>query len=448
MSDRNLYDLSHFSHRCGKIGRLQTISILPIVAGDSMEIDLDGIVRLSPFRKEVVSETQVDLFAFYVPYRHVYGSDFIDMVKQGYDETVTLGGVALSSGERDCAFLTLNEAPASIPKWLLQGYNRIWDRYFRVPSFPQDTDYETYPTGSSANAKDYRLYGRLCARLPHILNGGNYVSNATESAWRDLTETDATVSGPVFEGATASFDIRDVAKIQGQLKSEIERTWMSERYTDLLEKVWGTGVNIDADQRPELVFRETFMMSGHDVDGHDDAALGTYIGKTVSRCSMNIPRKYFAEHGTLWIMGLLRFPLVNAYEKHPLATTVNPSGVDLLADPLVWAEREPVAQDPSNWVSGSTAYWDKTETPGLLEPYGQHYRAHNNYVHRNFADIPGYPFSRVLYDDPEQVYYHAAEDYSDVFQTSQLGHWQLHARLNVKALRHVPDVLTSIYAGT
>jgi hypothetical protein len=48
LDNRNAYDLSHFSFSLGAIGSLQTLSVVPIVAGDSMQLDLQGVFRLSP----------------------------------------------------------------------------------------------------------------------------------------------------------------------------------------------------------------------------------------------------------------------------------------------------------------------------------------------------------------------------------------------------------------
>lgn len=441
---RNAFDLSHQIHRCGEIGRLQMLSCIPVVAGDSFEIDLDGIIRLSPFRKEVVAETQVDICAFYQPYRHHYGDDWVNFVKRGYDENITFTGVSTTSGERDLAFLGLNEAPATLPKWLVSMYNWVWDRYYRVPSFAQDANYETLPSGTTDAARAWRRYGRLCARLPHILNGGNLVDSDGGNPSRDITDNDSNVD--IIEGSPRTFDIRDLARVQSEYKSEIDRTWFAERYNDIMG-IWGTNPNTDADERPEMLFRETFMMSGVDVDGGDDAALGSYIGKTVQRANMRIPRKYFDEHGAIMILALVRFPIVHAYEVHPLAVSPNPSAQYWLADPTVWAELEPTEQDPSLWLSNTANPFPK-DNGDLMEPWGQHYRFHPNSVHLNFANIPGYPFTKWPMSTADQAYYHQAGDYADVFQTTQLAHWQLHARVNVMAYRHVPDVRASIYAGT
>ena len=51
MLDRCSYDLGHFTIQCGAIGALQTLSLIPVCAGDSFEIDFNGVFRLSPLRR-------------------------------------------------------------------------------------------------------------------------------------------------------------------------------------------------------------------------------------------------------------------------------------------------------------------------------------------------------------------------------------------------------------
>ena len=70
MPDRNLFDLSHYSLMAGNIGRLQTLSLIPIVAGDSITLNLDTVIRLTQLRRDMVIDAKVDLFAFYIPHRH------------------------------------------------------------------------------------------------------------------------------------------------------------------------------------------------------------------------------------------------------------------------------------------------------------------------------------------------------------------------------------------
>src|SRR5205823_13989365 len=73
-AERMPHDLSHLGFLAGQIGRLITISTTPVIAGDSFEMDAVGALRLSPLRRGLAIVSTVDIFTFYVPYRHVYGS--------------------------------------------------------------------------------------------------------------------------------------------------------------------------------------------------------------------------------------------------------------------------------------------------------------------------------------------------------------------------------------
>src|SRR5690554_8088625 len=70
-AERMPHDLSHLGFLAGQIGRLITISTTPVVAGDSLEMDAVGALRLSPLRRGLAIASTVDIFPFYVPHRHV-----------------------------------------------------------------------------------------------------------------------------------------------------------------------------------------------------------------------------------------------------------------------------------------------------------------------------------------------------------------------------------------
>src|SRR6266704_4850202 len=73
-------DLSHLSFLAGQIGRLITISTTPVIAGDSLEMDAVGALRLSPLRRGLAIDSTLDIFTLYVPHRHVYGEQWIKFI--------------------------------------------------------------------------------------------------------------------------------------------------------------------------------------------------------------------------------------------------------------------------------------------------------------------------------------------------------------------------------
>lgn len=459
---RTTINLSHLLHICGQIGRVQTLTVVPVVGGDSLDIKLDSVLRLAATRKEITSECQVDICAFYVKHRHVLGQDaYTKWMRNGPQQAAAwpFAGISVASQYRDCFYLGIKQCDAEVNAALLRGYNFIMQRYFFVPNTydngelqlvsgsTQPYQLDFYPT-SQSYASNYRNYGTMAARLPHILNGFNPINSMTAGGFdNNLTAADY---GVIINDAAPNvgrLDIRDLGAIQARYETVQEASFFASFYDDLMQKRYHVdGLNTDADPRPDMLGRETFMLSGHDVDGTDDATLGSYVGKTVGRGGFNMQRRFFPEHGNVFILAVLRYPLVHTREQHPLLARATPDTTLVQADPRLWAEQKPVAFAPGNWIAGGSIY-----TPDIdraVQPYGQEYRYQPNRVHPNFDIIPGYPFIDWDTTNPQRWMYYSDGEYNDTFQTSQLAHWQMHARCDVTRYSHAPAPVESIFAGT
>ena len=115
------------------MGRLQTQAVIPIVAGDSVSMNVGSVVRLSALRRQLTLDAKIDTFAFFVPHRHVYGDDWIDFIKNGTDEGVTFTS-GPNANEEMYLGTPLHGTAVPIPLWLSHGYNEIWNRYFKPPN--------------------------------------------------------------------------------------------------------------------------------------------------------------------------------------------------------------------------------------------------------------------------------------------------------------------------
>ena len=129
---RTRYDLTHLSIMCGNLGQLQTRSIVPVVAGDSMKISSAAIYRTSQMRQNMILDIQIDEFIFFVPYRHVYGDNWVNFLIQGRDEGISFTTRTLTGSSQ--IFGTHTVAGQVVPLWLTQGYLNIFNRYFKHPS--------------------------------------------------------------------------------------------------------------------------------------------------------------------------------------------------------------------------------------------------------------------------------------------------------------------------
>src|SRR5207247_1181057 len=239
-AERMPHDLSHLGFLAGQIGRLITISTTPVIAGDSFEMDAVGALRLSPLRRGLAIDSTVDIFTFYVPHRHVYGEQWIKLMKDGVNATPipsvnTTGYIDLDaflgSIKPDthyittiyiyhAAFLrTINPDTNKIPKHLFHGYLNIYNNYFKAPWMPDRT--EANP--NELNQDDAR-YGFRCCHLKNIWTAP--LPPETELS-RQMTTS------------TTSIDIMGLQAAYANLHTDQERDYFMQRYHDVISSFGG-----------------------------------------------------------------------------------------------------------------------------------------------------------------------------------------------------------------
>lgn len=419
--DRYQYDLSHQSHMVGQIGRIQTHSVIPVVAGDSISIQWHGAIRLAPLVRYMTSDAKVDIVASYVPHRHSYGQQWIDFIQQGYDESITFPTIG-SSNNVACYGQPIFAA-SELPYWLVSGYNRIRNRYFRNPTDDASIVADDYVSSGDND----RFYGLLGTRLKHLWTTG--ADDDITAATREVA-----VSGGVF-------DVIDLAQTRRQLRTEIDRQWFGQYYNDTLDNVFGGSASVDADERPTLLARKTMWLSGYDIDGTGDAVLGSFTGKSINACSMSVPRKFCPEHGAIYIQSLVRFPIVSQHEAHYLAQQTQPNYLDISGDQELWQ-----AEPPRNFTTPDFFNQGNPTSLGLI-PYGQHYRTQPSVIHTDFTQQAGFAFLDVVPSSVDEARYCQDMEYDNVFQTNQFGHWQHHAAVAVQKSTVVPGPKSSMFAG-
>lgn len=421
---RTEYDLSHWSMCVGRIGRLQTLALIPVIAGDSIQIDMNSVFRLSPLRRNMYLDAQIDQYIFYVPHRHIYGQNWIDFMKLGPNENITFGTRTMTGSLYCCG---THVTPGTCPKWIPEGYLSIWNRYFKDPS---QTDLATSFFDALAEGDNSLNWGISVGHLPRVWNTGTTALTVAGDRRVSLVDTD-------------KIDLLDVAAKKGQLEQIRKREFFARRYTDVLDASFGSNVNTDADQRPTMLMHRSSWLSGYDVNGTDDATLGTYTGKGASVGQIDMPFKYIPEHGAIWCMAVVRFPPLHVKERHYLVGKSEPTYAQISGDPALYANSAPVTLNLTEYFANASL------TDAGQIPYGQWYREQPNYVHNAYGEISGHPFlEEVISDKAAQVAYISGSEYDNVFSTTQLAHWQSQGYVDSVVKRVVPDPRTSIFAGS
>ena len=452
MPKRYSHDLSHLSFQVGRVGQLQTLSVVPVVAGDSFSVDLEGVFRLSPLRRNLTMDCMVDLMAFYVPYRHIeltltgglsgaaYTNYWNDFILGGADEEVTLSSFPLTG---DYDIFGVPTISGTVPAWLPYGYTQIFNRYFRDP-----TDDSSVVLNLNNSLTDVeKRYGIYCCFPKTIWSTGVHLDLDEEDHQVDLFTSGLDDSGNFSDNiGKTKLDIIDLARVKARYHTELEREWFGQRYSDLVESQFGSKINADADERPTLVMRKTEWLTGYDVDGSDDATLGEYSGKAASICGLSFPRRYFPEHGTLWLMALLRFPPVSEHETHYLVKKSNPTYKELAGDPEIIRNEPPMQHTVGD-------FFNVTDTASIgYMPYAQWYRYHPSTVHADFDELKGFPFVIAAPTNHKQAQYYGSSfsqaNYDAMFKDIQLQHWHCQTKIEINAMRVIPPARQSIFAGT
>ena len=275
------------------------------------------------------------------------------MIKEGVDDTTVLPSKTVADHQSEVRYYGGGSIipTKTYPMHRIAGYTRIWNRYFRflklTPEIPDGwLATEALPSGHNADNSplgrtpfDDQYYGLDCARLKTPWSTG-IISG--------ITSDDHNVP------STTTMDILDLEQIKMRYKTEQQREYFTVRYNDILKGTWGSGVNIDADERPELIMRSTSSLSGYDIDGTADANLGTHSGKSISNNQINIPRKFIPEHGNIWVMALVRFPTMVQDEVHPLMKDPTPSYTSIMADPSIVSAERPFTDQIDRWMETPT----------------------------------------------------------------------------------------------
>ena len=235
---RQLKVIPNQSVTMGVVGRITTLDLRHVMAGDIATYDILANIKMTPFVRPMTIDPRIDICTFYVPHRHVYGQDWVDFIQEGEDETVTFPTV---SGAGPNGWGNSRAVPwvhaGTMPLWQIQGYTRIWNRYFRPPRAGIAERDETF----AIPANTHEIFGFQAANLPALWNIGHDTVGFP-------TNNTVTVAG--------SFTLTDLVAKSAAWENSLQREWSAHYYKDLM-KDFGGRASIDADERPEFLAQTT-----------------------------------------------------------------------------------------------------------------------------------------------------------------------------------------------
>lgn len=424
--DREICDLSHQINSVHDIGRVSCIGRFDVMPGSSLELDSTIMLRLNQLRRPLAIDPKVDVHVFYAPYRYTYGQKIIDMVENPFDFSQTFE--TTDTGITPFYFLQSQER--FIPKHLWSDFANIYNCYYRDPSqdeFDLDdpTGFVNFGGGSTwvEGTRNVKYGPRIC----HLKGWGT-----AQSHLADLDDPDYNI-----DVSGGSVDLFDLQKLRTDVKGDLFRDFYSSRYVEIIESIGGKNPHDYSDNRPELLWSESQFMSGYDINGTAGSDLGNSVGKGVSIVNLNMPRRMFTEHGTVYVLLVVRFPPIFENAKRYL-DNLNRGAHFML--PQNGSSYPPVQLTMEDlFVDGSPA------TSAGYVPFYEWYRHQPSWVHPQFFDVSTGWQHQGTPSTTEDLY--VVGDYDDMFQSLQMRHVTSSIFHKATAYHPIPSQEKSIFGG-
>lgn len=423
-----IWDLSTKNLVSLRMGRIQCVHTQYIRAGDTYEADFTGSAwQISPLRHRLQYKVQMDICAFFVPYRYhipgwVEAAEKLDPSLLG-----TIGHTTISGADYYTLLGLHNISGVSgIPTWRRDMVLSIYNHYYRHP---------LHQAEKTTITADEAVHGFV---------GNNVKSMHTALIYDDPADSDYQVS--VTNG---KLDLRDLREGGVDTEVTLDQHYRQIRYRDYMEQIYGGHAVEDADKRPHWLAHNTFYMDSREVVGTSGSNFGQAAARGGDVNGLRVPRKTFGEHGIIFIMALPRWPAIWEDMINPLdyytswLTKGNVTAYNaLMGDPRHQPER------PANMYANIMFGSNNSNVQLGTMPYLDWYREAVPRVHPVYFDQDkGFPIqssSGVTADKLLQCP-HLAWD--KVFQSKRLGHiyGQFVARQSVA--NNLGDGGASVYAA-
>ncbi len=420
-----MYSLSHQVATTSDLGRLCPTMIQEVAPGDTWSGKTGLLVRLSPLKRALLMDIQIDQFTFYVPHRLVM-AEWESFIAAGPEDTpsVSVPTVSVTAGSSLYSSLfwappLSGQGPTLYNALRLFAYNLIFNEYFR-----DEDDAAVAPTQTPGPT--------------------GLIINYKKDYWTELSDNlgvaQADQTAPVVAAAVSAVEI--LRAIQRQ-KVAMKRATYGTRYVDILRS-YGINVNYQMLQRPELVGMARGNINVTDVVATDSAGtLGELAGHGISGTRLAIKRKTFPEHGTLMSFVVAR--PVNADLKFGdwfdrARTYENFYDPGLISLPPVAVEKQDVMP----------AVGDANLTDVVaFQPWGQWYRRALSKVHIDLNEWVGTPLIAQADFTATALRQCNPGSYNALFSDTTFNHYQVSAVHNMRTLRLIPkqNYMNSLPAG-
>lgn len=343
------------------MGEITPIAGFEVLAGDTVQIQNSGLIRVSPPATPVMHPVTVQFYNFFVPNRILDPKDgsfsWSDFITGGEDGTYVTPppraiGVNVVKGSVAEAFGITPGASRDYNTFLMKGYASIVNEYFRDQQIEAPLDVDTYAGASLASLaaweRDYFTSCRESDLLgPEVLLPLGSEAPIKTTATADVTELiiNNGAGDPIFmraDGTTltsgldtpglnmfadlsaaGAINVNDLREAMALQRYQEARNMYGARFTEYLRYL-GISSSDGRLQRPEMIstgrstinFSEVLQTTDGFTTSNNDNPLGTMGGHGIAGVRSKKARYFCEEHGHIISLQVVRPKTVYQTTQH------------------------------------------------------------------------------------------------------------------------------------
>ena len=414
MQARSQEAFGWMTHMAIKTGRLMTLARIETLPGDSLDVGISTSLEMHPLRRNSGLGIKMQLFAFWQPLRWTY-TNFMTAAVGEYGNNQNYSATRQIPNNYHGEIPALQSKRNTVLHHIIADYGRIVDHYFREPHTPRITDTNVITSNLDSE------YGYLCWQLPSWETSPNYDDS------HDQTQIPANPNA------------LDLALYTATARDQQAKDWQAIRIQDIYNYTYGGELNNEQEKVPYMLMppQENYLESYATKPEGMGGTQSTSIAQIAGSLKGQIRRRFFAEHGTIWIMGLTRVRPSYKYTENYLDNPTHfGASKKLLGHPAGNAEA-PINITLADLYSNSTS-----SASAGYQPWYQWYREKPDYWSPTFfEEDEGWP-PRNTPTTKDGIKRHP--DYGDIFYGSQFGEGLQHTSIGLQGARNFGGGMESI----
>ncbi|AXH76114.1 MAG: major capsid protein [Microviridae sp.] len=262
-----------------------------VVPGQSVAIDLDMVMESDAFLQNVLNGGQASIYAFYTPHRLVW-DEWVDFATDP-QTSLTIPSTSVVAAS------LFDQGPTAISALPRRAFKLIYNQYFGSEQF--GFYYADITDDAAVNRLPLRTNDQLIGRIFPGAGAPDVPYNVPVTG----------ISGSTGSG---TIQLNDFRRALNSAKSIRRSNLTGDKYVDAMARM-GVNLNWAIQMAPELLGQTSWDFEAKETRASytpaDPAPVGSSsTGRAYARYSekrkFKTARKYFAEHGTIWVLLAVR----------------------------------------------------------------------------------------------------------------------------------------------